>query len=65
MINKKNFIVNIEDDIEYLDNSDFFHKNNNKLFKLINSENNLFSNTKKNRSTIEISDINDFVIKWS
>ena len=45
--NKNNFIVNIEDDIEYLDDSDFFHKNNNILFSVTDTNNNLFNNTKK------------------
>tara|TARA_Y100000389_G_scaffold88173_1_gene84635 strand:- start:2323 stop:4041 length:1719 start_codon:yes stop_codon:yes gene_type:complete len=58
--NKNNFIVNIEDDIEYLDDSDFFHKNNNILFKITNNNNNnLFSNTKKNRTKIELSNLDE------
>ncbi len=58
--NKNNFIVNIEDDIEYLDESDFFHKNNNILFNITNTNhNNLFSNTKKNRTKIEISEFDE------
>ena len=54
--NKNNFIVNIEDDIEYLDDSDFFHKNNNILFSVTDTNNNLFNNTKKYKTKIEISD---------
>ena len=58
--NKNNFMVNIEDDIEYLDESEFFHKNNNVLFNIINTNNkNLFSNTKKNRTKIEISEFDE------
>ncbi len=46
---KNNFFVEISEDIEYLDDSDFFHKHNNNLFKINETENykNLFSNTKK------------------
>mgnify|MGYP001238674799 CR=1 FL=1 len=57
--NKNNFIVNIEDDIEYLDDSDFFHKNNNILFKITNNNNNLFNNIKKNRIKIELSNLDE------
>ena len=57
--NKNNFIVNIEDDIEYLDDSDFFHKNNNILFSVTDTNNNLFNNTKKYKTKIEISDFEE------
>ena len=44
---KKDFIVDIEDDIETLDDSDFFYKNNNTLFKILNSDKIRFNNSKK------------------
>lgn len=58
---KKDFMVAIDDDIEYLDDSDFFHKNNNILFKVLETENykNIFSNTKKNKKKIEILDLSN------
>ena len=47
--NKNNFIVNIEDDIEYLDDSDFFHKNNKDFWYENNSTGKLlFGNMSKN-----------------
>ena len=53
---KNNFIVNIEDDLEYLDDSDFFHKYNNKLFNILDNDNckNYFNNTKKNKQALKI-----------
>ena len=53
---KKDFVIDIEDDIEYLDESEFFHKNNNILFKIEETENykNIFSSTKRNRQSINI-----------
>ena len=60
---KNNFIVAIEDDLDYLDDSEFFHKNNNILFNIKESENckNYFSNTKKYKQSlvIESENIND------
>tara|TARA_Y100001980_G_C14534236_1_gene310582 strand:- start:413 stop:1840 length:1428 start_codon:yes stop_codon:yes gene_type:complete len=58
--NKNNFIVDVEDDVEYLDDSEFFHKNNNKLFKIEENEHskNFFSNTKKNRKELCIEEEN-------
>lgn len=35
---KNNFTINVFDDIEYLNNSEFFNKNKNKLFKIDNYE---------------------------
>tara|TARA_B100000900_G_scaffold407138_1_gene419325 strand:+ start:1856 stop:3634 length:1779 start_codon:yes stop_codon:yes gene_type:complete len=54
---KKNFIVEITEDIEFLDDSDFFHSNKNNLFKLIENSNtkHLFKDTKKNREKLDIS----------
>jgi len=40
---KKNFIINVFDDIDYLNNSDFFNKNKNILFK-IDDYSHLFQN---------------------
>jgi len=53
---KNNFVVEINDDLEFLDDSDFFHKNLNELFSLVENEkyNKLFSNTKKNRQKLII-----------
>ena len=40
---KKNFVINVFDDIDYLNNSDFFNKNKNVLFKIDDYEH-LFQN---------------------
>ena len=58
---KNDFLIAIDDDIDYLDDSDFFHKYNNILFKVIETENykNIFSNTKKNKKKIEIFDLSN------
>ena len=57
---KKNFLVTIEDDLEYLDDSEFFHKNNNLLFNIQenNSHKNYFSNTKKYKQALVIDNEN-------
>lgn len=57
---KKNFIVDIEDDLEYLDDSDFFYKNNNILFNIKETDNfkNYFSNTKKYKQALVIDNNN-------
>lgn len=57
---KKNFLVDIEDDLEYLDDSEFFHKNNNLLFNIQenNSHKNYFSNTKKYKQALVIDNEN-------
>ena len=57
---KKNFIVDIEEDLEYLDDSDFFYKNNNILFNIKETENfkNYFSNTKKYKQALVFDDDN-------
>ena len=59
---KNDFKLDIEDDVDYLDDSDFFHKNNNILFKIEETENykNIFSNTKKNRKSIDINKADEF-----
>ena len=46
---KNDFQVEISEDLDYLDDSDFFHENLNKKFKTIETEKtkNIFSNTKK------------------
>ena len=58
---KKDFVVEISDDLEYLDDSDFFHKNNTILFKINENENykKLFSNTKKNKRKLKILDVSN------
>ncbi len=46
---KNNFIYNIDDDIDILNNNQDFHKNNNKLYSLDNNKYNiLFNNSTKN-----------------
>ena len=50
---KNNFQVNIEDDIEYLDKSDYFHKYYQDKFKFIDLKHtNIFNNTKKFKKKI-------------
>ena len=54
---KNNFIVDIEEDIEYLNESDFFHENYKKNFILENNTNShrlFLNNTKKNKPPIII-----------
>jgi len=53
---KNNFIVDIEDDIEYLLDSDNFNKNNNKNFKIINNEklNKYLNKTKYRKKLLEL-----------
>jgi hypothetical protein len=57
---KNNFVVDIEDDLEYLDESEFFHKNNNILFNIQENNNykNYFSNTKKFKQALVIDNEN-------
>ena len=50
---KNNFIINIFDDIDYLNNSEFFTKNKNILFKVDDYEH-LFKNEKKSLKPITI-----------
>jgi len=53
---KNDFQVEISEDLDYLDDSDFFHENLNKKFKIIETEKtkNIFSNTKKCKQKINI-----------
>ena len=53
---KNDFLVEIDEDLEYLDDSDYFHENLNKRFKIIETQytKNIFSNTKKNKQKINI-----------
>ena len=53
---KHNFVVDIEDDIEYLLDSDIFNKNNNDIFKIINNEklNKFLNKTKYKKKLIDI-----------
>ena len=57
---KKNFLVTIEDDLEYLDDSEFFHKNNNLLFNIPENENykKYFNTTKKYKQALIIDNKN-------
>jgi hypothetical protein len=57
---KNDFLVNIDEDIEYLENSEFFHKNNESLFQIVDKEKhkNLFRNTKKFKKSIFIENEN-------
>ena len=51
---KRDFIYNVEDEIDHLEESDYFHENRDKLFKL-NREFS-FSDSRKNKSTLVLSD---------
>ena len=55
---KKNFLYNISDDIDYLNDSEYFHKNNNSLFTINNVDSNLlFSlDTRCNKEKLKISE---------
>jgi len=55
---KNNFKYNIIDDLDYLENNDYFNENLNKDFKIINMEkHNIFKNlSKKNKLKLDIND---------
>ena len=55
---KQNFTINIEDDIEYISDSDFFHKHTPELFELNTKfhQNLLNFDTRKHKSKLNISD---------
>tara|TARA_B100000927_G_scaffold291697_1_gene295820 strand:+ start:7192 stop:8916 length:1725 start_codon:yes stop_codon:yes gene_type:complete len=55
---KKEFNVDIYDDLEFLDESEYFHENKNKIFKISNDCEDMFfeSNTRNYRKKIKISD---------
>jgi hypothetical protein len=55
---KNNFTVDVEDDLEYLDDAEYFHQQNNILFRIEETKNykNLFSNTKKCKLALVIDD---------
>ena len=56
---KENFRINILDDIDYLEDSEFFLKNNNKLYELENGElHDYDKNTRNYRRKINISSSN-------
>ena len=57
---KNDFLVEIDEDLEYLDDSDYFHQNLNKRFKIIETEHtkNIFANTKKCKQKININNEN-------
>jgi hypothetical protein len=50
---KNNFVLNVYDDIDYLNNSDFFNKNKNNLFKIDNYDH-LFQNQEEKLKPIKI-----------
>lgn len=50
---KNNYVLNVFDDLEYLNNSEFFNKNKNILFK-IDDYTHLFKNEKQKLKTIKI-----------
>ena len=66
---KKDFYCNIEDDIDYLCESKYFHENIDKLFKITNIDKikNLLNNTRNNYKKININiddsyhDLNDII----
>lgn len=51
---KKDFVYNVEDEIEHLEDSDYFHENRDKLFKL--SREFSFSDSRKNKNALTFSD---------
>jgi len=51
---KTDFIYNIEDELEHLEDSDYFHENRDKLFKL--SREFSFSDSRKNKQCLVVSD---------
>ena len=51
---KHDFMYNVEDEIEHLEDSDYFHKNRNVLFKL--NREFAFSDSRKNKDTLTFSD---------
>lgn len=57
---KNDFLVEIDEDLEYLDDSDYFHEHLNKKFKIIETEHtkNIFANTKKCKQKININNEN-------
>jgi hypothetical protein len=50
---KNNFVINVFDDLDYLNNSDFFNKNKNVLFKIDDYEH-IFRSEKQKLKTIKI-----------
>lgn len=66
---KRDFIVNIEDEIEYIFNSDFFNKNNDNLFKLNNEYHkeilNFDSRNNKKRLNIKNISMNANILEYS
>uniref|UniRef100_A0A6C0JHE0 Protein kinase domain-containing protein n=1 Tax=viral metagenome TaxID=1070528 RepID=A0A6C0JHE0_9ZZZZ len=50
---KNNFVINVFDDLDYLNNSDFFNKNKNILFKIDDYEH-IFRSEKQKLKTIKI-----------
>lgn len=57
---QKNFIIDIIEDIDHLDSSDYFHNNLNKLFMIDSSyeSNYPINNSRKNKSTLIITEDN-------
>lgn len=56
LANKNNFRVNIADDVEYLNDSEFFHLNRSSLFEVDNAHaNGIFNfNTRKNKEKLKL-----------
>jgi hypothetical protein len=68
LANKKDFRVNIADDVEYLNDSEFFHTNRSSLFEVDNTyANGIFNfNTRKNKEKLNLETIeNDNVLELS
>lgn len=61
LANKKDFRVNIADDVEYLNDSEFFHLNRSSLFEVDNAyANGVFNfNTRKNKEKLKLETIED------
>ena len=59
LANKKDFRVNIADDVEYLNDSEFFHLNRSSLFEVDNAyANGIFNfNTRKNKERLKLEPI--------
>lgn len=64
---KKDFLLNINDDTDYLFNCEDFHKNNNNLYKFINNQHNerLNHDTRNNKKKLNLENIKDYSINLS
>ena len=63
---KKDFTFDISEELEFLDECDFFKDNLNKKFKLVNSEleKKIINNTKKNKSKIKIDNLDNILLDF-